>query len=97
MVIDPHQAQRYDDVDSDPWPEMLEALAVAGARRISGFRRGAHVVHVGRFHPDVETVIGRIDGSEVAQRWDSALDGVVTTRKDGEGRDLTAAEIYHQD
>jgi L-rhamnose mutarotase len=75
---------------------MLEAMAAAGYRDFSGFRRGAHVICVGHFYPDVDTVIARINGTEVAARWASELDGVISTASDADGRNVTAREIYHQ-
>ena len=97
LVIDPHKADRYDELHADPWPEMLEAIAEAGYRDYTGFRRGPHVVHVGRYYPDLATVIERIKATDVAARWGAALDGVITTCTDGDGRHITAGEIYHQD
>ena len=97
LVIDPHKADTYDALHADPWPEMLEALAAAGYRDYSGFRRGAQVVYVGDYFPDMQTVIERINATEVAARWGAALEGVITTFTDEDGRNFTAREIYHQD
>lgn len=95
LVIDPHQAERYDRLHAEPWPEMLEAIAAAGYRDYSGFRRGPHVVYVGRYYPDFDSVIARIDATDVAQRWGEALGDVITTFRGPDGRNLTAREIYH--
>jgi L-rhamnose mutarotase len=95
LVIDPHEAERYDRLHAEPWPEMLEAIADAGYRDYSGFRRGPHVVYVGRYHPDFESVIARIDATDVARRWGEALGDVITTFRGPDGRNLTAREIYH--
>ena len=96
LVIDPHQADRYDQLHADPWPEMLRAIAEAGCRDYTGFRRGAHVVYVGHYYPDFDTVIDRINATAVAARWGAALEGVITTFVGADGRNLTAREIYHQ-
>lgn len=97
LVIDPHQGSVYDGLHADPWPEMLEAIAEAGYRDYSGFRRGAHVIYVGRYYPDFQTVIDRVNATDVAARWGAALDGVITTFTDADGHNVRVAEIYHQD
>ncbi len=97
LVIDPHQADRYDRLHAEPWPEMLTAIAEAGYRNYSGFRRGAHVVYVGDYYPDLRTVVDRINATAVAARWGEALAGVITTFTDADGHNFTATEIYHQD
>ncbi len=97
LVIDPHKAELYDRLHAEPWPEMIEAIAEAGYRDYTGFRRGAHVVYCGRYHPDFATVIDRINQTDVAARWGAALDGVITTFTDEDGRNFSAAEVYHQD
>ncbi len=96
LVIDPRAGVYYDKLHAEPWPEMLEAIAAAGYRDYSGFRRGAHVVYVGRYYPDFDTVIDRINATDVAARWGQALDGVITTLTDEDGRNFTAREMYHQ-
>ena len=68
-VIDPRAATLYDNLHANPWPEMLEAIAEAGYRDYTGFRRGAHVVYMGRYYPDFDTVIERINATDVAARW----------------------------
>jgi len=65
--------------------------------RLQRFPACAHVVYVGRYHPDFQTVIDRVGSTEVAERWASALEGVVTTITDADGRNYRATEIYHQD
>lgn len=97
LVIDPHKADAYDQLHADPWPEMISAIAEAGYRNYSGFRRGPQVVYVGDFYPDTQTVIARINGTEVAARWGAELQDVITTFTDDDGRIITATEIYHQD
>jgi L-rhamnose mutarotase len=97
LVIDTDRAELYDRLHAEPWPEMIEAIAEAGYRDYSGFRRGAHVVYVGDYYPDFDTVIARINATDVAARWGRALDGVITTFTDGAGRNLTAHEVYHVD
>jgi len=97
LVIDPRAATYYDNLHADPWAEMLEAIAEAGYRDYSGFRRGAHVVYFGRYYPDFDTVIERINATDVAARWGEALGDVITTFTGADGRNFTATEIYHQD
>lgn len=96
LVIDPHQADRHDKLHAEPWPELLAAIADAGCRDYTGFRRGAHVVYVGRYYPDLQTVMDRLDATEVAARWAAALEGVITTFTAADGRNLDATQIYHQ-
>ncbi len=97
LVIDPRAATYYDNLHANPWPEMLEAIAEAGYRDYTGFRRGAHVVYCGRYYPDFDTVIGRINATDVAARWGQALAEVITTFTGPDGRNITASEVYHQD
>ena len=97
MVIDPRAATFYDNLHANPWPEMLEAIAEAGYRDYTGFRRGAHVVYVGRYYPDFQTVIDRMSDTDVAARWGEALRDVITTFSGSDGRTITAHEMYHQD
>ena len=96
LVIDPHQAERYDQLHAMPWPEMLEAIAAAGYREYTGFRRGAQVVYFGHYYPDFESVIARINATEVAARWGATLKGVITAFTDADGRNFKAEEIFHQ-
>ncbi len=95
LVIDTAQADLYDRLHAEPWPEMLAAIADAGYRDYTGFRRGAHVVYYGRYFPDFGTVIDRVNATEVAGRWGEALQDAITTFTDPEGRNITATEIYH--
>ena len=97
LVIDPRAAVLYDNLHANPWPEMLEAIADAGYRDYTGFRRGPHVVYFGRYYPDFGTVIDRINATDVAARWGEALGDAITTFTDADGRNFTATEIYHQD
>jgi len=97
LVIDPRSATYYDNLHANPWPEMIEAIAEAGYRDYTGFRRGAHVVYVGRYYPEFATVIDRINATEVAARWGDAFKDVITTFTGPDGRNLTAEEMYHQD
>ena len=79
-----------------PWPELLEAIAAAGYRDYTGFRRGAQVVYFGHYYPDFESVIARINATEVAARWGATLKGVITAFTDADGRNFKAEEIFHQ-
>jgi L-rhamnose mutarotase len=97
LVIDPHRADTYDQLHAQPWPDMVEAIAEAGYRNYTGFRRGPQVVYVGDYYPDMQTVIERINATPVAARWGAALEDVITTFTDADGGNITAAEIYHQD
>lgn len=97
LVIDPDRAAEYDALHAEPWPEMVAAIEAAGYRNYSGFRRGAHVVYYGEYHPDMATVIARINATDVAARWGNALDGVITTFTDTDGNLFTAREIHHND
>ena len=97
LVIDPRRSDDYDALHADPWPEMIDAIAAAGYRDYTGFRRGAHVVYFGHYFPDFGTVIDRIGATEVAARWGEALDGVITIFTDEAGRNFTGQEVYHLD
>jgi L-rhamnose mutarotase len=97
LVIDPDHTGLYDQLHAEPWPEMTEAIAEAGYRNYSGFRRGAHVVYFGRYYPDFGTVIDKINATEVAARWGRTLGDAITTFTDEAGLNFTATEIFHQD
>jgi L-rhamnose mutarotase len=97
LVIDPERAAEYEAIHADPWPDMMAAIADAGFRNYSGFRRGAHVVYYGEYYPDMDTVFGRIGGTDVNRRWGEAFEGIITTITDASGALITADEIFHQD
>ena len=97
LVIDPRRSSEYDDLHAHPWEEMIDAIHAAGYRDYSGFRHGANVVYVGRYHPDMATVLARIAETEVAERWGRALEGVIVAITDAEGRHFIGCEIFHQD
>jgi L-rhamnose mutarotase len=97
LVIDPERAADYEALHAEPWPDMMQALEETGFRNYSGFRRGAHVVYYGEFHPDMDTAFAKISATEVNARWGKAFEGIITTITDADGKLLTAAEIYHND
>jgi L-rhamnose mutarotase len=97
LVIDLAHQDLYDQLHAQPWPEMLEAIAAAGYRDYTGFRRGPHVAYVGRYYPDFQTVIDKVSATDVAARWGEALRDAITFITDDEGRNVTAREIYHVD
>jgi hypothetical protein len=67
----------------------LSRLHRLPARRPRGLR--------GRYFPDFQTVIDKINATDVAARWGQAFEGVITTITDAEGRNFKASELYHQD
>jgi L-rhamnose mutarotase len=96
LVIDPERAADYDAIHADPWPDMMAAIHDAGFRNYTGFRRGAHVAYYGEYYPDMDTVFGRIGGTDVNRRWGEAFEGIITTITDANGSLITADEIFHQ-
>ena len=97
LVIDPERSDEYEALHADPWPDMIEAIAKAGFRNYSGFRRGAQVVYYGEYHPDMATVFGKMARFEVNDRWGKAFEGIITKITNDDGSLITANEIYHQD
>ncbi|MFN8623340.1 MAG: L-rhamnose mutarotase [Chloroflexota bacterium] len=97
LVIDPERSDEYEALHANPWPDMIDAIAKAGFRNYSGFRRGAQVVYYGEYHPDMATVFGRMAGFEVNDRWGKAFEGIITKITNEDGSLITAQEIYHQD
>jgi len=97
LVIEPSRIAEYEHLHANPWPDLLEALAVSGMRNYSGFRRGNHVVYRGEFHPDMATTYQRIGQTDVDRRWGEAFRGIITTIRDDDGHLINAREIYHQD
>ena len=77
--------------------DLLEAIADSGFRNYTGFRRGAHVVYYGEYHPDMATVFGKMGQTEVNTRWGQAFEGIITKITDEAGNLITADEVYHQD
>lgn len=97
LVIDPERSVEYDALHANPWPDMIDAIAKAGFRNYSGFRRGAQVVYYGEYHPDMATVFGRMARFEVNDRWGKAFEGIITKITNDDGSLITAQEVYHQD
>lgn len=97
LVIDPERAADYDTLHADPWPDMMAAIEASGFRNYTGFRRGAHVVYYGEFHPDMATVFARMSEHEVNARWGKAFEGIILTITDADGKLITADEVFHQD
>ncbi len=97
LVVEPSRIPEYEALHANPWPDMLEAIAAAGMRNYSGFRRGNHVVYYGEFHPDMETAFARIGTTDVNRRWGEAFQGIITTISEPDGSLITAREVYHQD
>ncbi len=97
LIIDPERADQYDAIHADPWPDMMQAIVDTGFRNYSGFRRGAHVVYYGEFHPDMATVFGKIGTMEVNARWGAAFEGIIATITDRDGKLIIAHEVFHQD
>jgi len=97
LVIDVERAADYEALHANPWPDMIAALEETGFRNYTGFRRGAHVVYYGEFHPDMDTCFARIAETDVNRRWGEAFEGIITTITDAEGRLLVADEVYHND
>lgn len=97
LVIDPERSDEYEALHANPWPDMIDAIAKAGFRNYSGFRRGAQVVYYGEYHPDMATVFGRMAQFEVNDRWGKAFEGIITKITNDDGSLITANEIYHQD
>jgi L-rhamnose mutarotase len=97
LVIDPERATDYEALHGNPWPDVVEAIEASGVVNYTGFRRGAHVVYCGAFYPDKTAVFERLGTFEASARWGTALDGVITTITDSEGRHIDADELFHQD
>ena len=97
LVIDPERAADYEAIHADPWQDMMAAIEASGFRNYSGFRRGAHVVYYGEFHPDMATVFARMAEHEVNARWSKAFEGIILTITDANGKLITADEVFHQD
>ena len=97
LVVAPDRIGYYEQLHAEPWPDMIAAIAAAGYRDYSGFRRGNQVVYFGEYHPDIDTVAARIATTEVNARWGKAFEGVITTINTADGKLITGHEIYHQD
>ncbi len=97
LVVNPDRIPYYEGLHAEPWPDMIDAIAAAGYRNYSGFRRGNQVVYYGEYYPDIETVSARMAEHEVTRRWGEAFEGVITTITTSDGKYITADEVYHQD
>jgi L-rhamnose mutarotase len=95
LVVHPERIAEYDARHTDPWPEMLSALADSGFRNYSGFRNGSLVAYYGEFYPDMSRALAKIGATDVNRRWSDSFRGIITTITDDEARLFTAREILH--
>ena len=79
------------------WPEMIDAIADAGLRNFTGFRRGTEVIYYVECHPTRDAAFRRLDASEVNARWTAHFDGIIATRNDADGRMFFIPEVTHLD
>ena len=91
LVIDPRQAEHYDELHAEPWPEMLEAIAAAGLSRLHrlpprcprGLLRAATT-------PTSRRSSTGSTRPTVAARWGEAFKDTITTFTDEDGLNFTA-------
>lgn len=95
VAIDPDRGPEYDARHADPWPDMLDAIAEAGSRESTGFRRGGQVLFYGEHHPDLATVYERITGIPVDTAWGDSFAEIITTMTDEDGRLLIVEAVAH--
>lgn len=95
VAIDPDRGPEYDARHADPWPDMLDAIAEAGSRESTGFRRGGQVLFYGEHHPDLATVYERITGIPVDTAWGDSFAETITTMTDEDGRLLIVEAVAH--
>jgi L-rhamnose mutarotase len=64
--------EEYDRVHQNVWPELLAELDSFGVREYSIFRRGQQLFLYMRV-PDFESLLVRLEQSEINQRWQDAM------------------------
>jgi L-rhamnose mutarotase len=91
------QESEYEERHRVIWPEMVQAIAKAGIRNFTGFRRGREVIYYAECYPDRETAWAALDANPVNARWTALFDGIVAMRNDDTGRLFFLPEVAHLD
>jgi L-rhamnose mutarotase len=65
-------------------------------RNYTLFRRGLEVVGYAECHPDVRTVRGRVEASDVNKRWQAWFADIIETPSNGEWK-AEYHEVWHID
>jgi L-rhamnose mutarotase len=77
MTLRPGSEAEYDRRHDEIWPELVSEIRNSGVERFTLFRHALMVVAYLECRPDAEVALGKLDGSEVAMRWEKALSGLL--------------------
>jgi len=85
--------KRHDEMGS----EFSDAIAQAGLKNYSLFRRGTIVVGYVEAHPDAATAFARVGASEYSAKWSEWFQDLIVNQSDNRGHMLSFAEVWHQE
>lgn len=95
--VAPGMEEEYVRRHVEIWPEMVEAMKVAGFANYTLFRRGLAVIAVCECHPDVDTCFSRFAELGVGERWQAFMEGMVLGLTDESGALIRYTEDWHLD
>lgn len=87
---------KYQSRHDNIWPELVEVLHDAGMRNYTLFRHRLEVIGYAECHPDVHTVRGRLEATDVNKRWQLSFADILSTSSDGEWK-VEYQEVWHID
>ena len=79
------------------WPELIQAMRVAGFSNYSLFRRVTDVVASCECSPDVETCFDLFAEAGSADRWQEYMRGIVVDLVGPDGNPVRFTEDWHLD
>jgi L-rhamnose mutarotase len=95
LSIRPDRVEEYVQAHAAVWPEMIEAITLAGIRNYSIFIHGSYAF--GYFEADdVEAALARLALTGVNQRWQDAMAELLAARVEDAGP-AALDVIFHLD
>jgi len=93
----PGTGEEFDRRHQEAWPEFLEALAGAGFRTYTLFRRDTTVIAYGECEPSVAEAFARLSSQPVAARWSEWFIPAIMPAAviDEEGVPDRVSEVWH--
>ncbi len=96
MTLVDGQEAEYERRHRELWPEMLDALTVAGYTNYTLFRSGLTVIGYAECEPDVQTATVRMAASPVNDRWNESFRNIISPAAPSEYA-VGLTEIWHID